>query len=358
MKTALRIFMFLFVLVAAECGVAEQVEAQSASQPSRTGQNEKPKAPKAQEVEILRVDTNLTNVFFTATDKDRRYVTTLTQADLSVLEDGKAQTIFTFQRETDRPLSLAILVDVSASQQVTLPLEKTAARRFVDSIVRSGKDEVAVISFTGDATIEQDLTSDLPKLRRAIDQIEVVFPPGYIGGNIVVGSPNANSRLGTTAIWDAIWATSQDLLPQANAQKRRAIILITDGVDTSSYLKRSQAIERVLKADAAVYAIGIGDSRNFEGVDKGSLRKVSEQTGGRAYFPKNEADLHAAFTEIEQELRSQYLVAYSPENKNRDGAYRQVEIEITNPVLKKQKLHLNYRPGYFANTTATAASQR
>jgi len=357
MKRAFRNIAFLFVLFATSAGLIEHVKAQSASQPSRAAQKDKPQTPKTPEAEIVRVDTDITNIFFTATDKDRRYVTTITQADLTVLEDGKPQKLFAFQRETDRPLSLAILVDVSASQQVTLPLEKTAARRFVDSIVRSGKDEVAIISFTGDATIEQDLTSDLPRLRRAIDQVEVVFPPGYIGGGIVVSTPNSNNRVGSTAIWDAICATSQDLLTPAASQKRHAIILITDGFDTSSYLRRAEAVQRALKADAAIYAIGIGDSRNFDGVDKGSLRKVSEQTGGRAYFPKSEADLHAAFTEIEQELRSQYLIAYSPENKNRDGSYRQVEIEVTNPELKKQKLHLNYRPGYFPTVTTPTASQ-
>ncbi len=311
-----------------------------------------------QEGEVLRVDTDLTNVFFTAVDSNKRFVTTLTQEDFRVLEDGKPQAVFTFQRETDRPLSLAVLIDTSASQQVTLPEEKSAASAFVDSIVRSGRDEVAVISFTGDATLEQDLTGNVAQLRRAIDLVEVVLPPGYIGGGLVIQGPSSGDerRIGSTAIWDAVWVTCDEVLAHTAGQKRRAIILITDGVDTSSYLKRSKAAERALQSDAVVYAIGIGDSRNYEGVDKGTLKKIAEQTGGRAYFPKDERDLHAAFAEIEQELRSQYLIAYVPENKSRDGSYRQVTIEVTNSQLRKQKLRLNYRPGYFAQALGPAPS--
>src|SRR6266487_1395455 len=136
---------------------------------------------KAQDSDVVRVDTNLVNVFFTAVDRNRRFVTALKPEDISVTEDGVAQEIFTFQRETDRPLSLAILIDVSASQQQTLPDEKAAARAFVNTVIRSGKDEVAIISFTGEATLEQGLTGRIESLQRAIEQVEVVLPPGYIG---------------------------------------------------------------------------------------------------------------------------------------------------------------------------------
>ena len=105
---------------------------------------------------------------------------------------------------------------------------------------------------------------------------------------------------------------------------------------------------RALLPLGVVYAVGIGDDANFEGIKKSSLRKIAEQTGGRAYFPRSNSELQGSFSQIEQELRSQYLVAYSPSNKSRDGSYRKVEIEIVNPDLRKQKLQLNYRQGYFA----------
>ena len=114
-------------------------------------------------------------------------------------------------------------------------------------------------------------------------------------------------------------------------------------------MKIHEAIERAQKADALIYAIGIGDSYQG-GVDEGSLRKITEQTGGRAYFPHNESELRSAFAQIQRDLREQYLVAYSPSNKTRDGSYRRIQIEVINPELRTQNLKLNYRPGYFAKT--------
>ena len=102
-----------------------------------------------------------------------------------------------------------------------------------------------------------------------------------------------------------------------------------------------------MESETIIYAIGIGDSRQ-DGVDKGGLNDVAGSTGGRAFFPKKEDDLKAAFAEIERELRSQYLVAYSSTNKKHDGSFRRMAIEITNPDLRKEQLRLRYRPGYFA----------
>src|SRR5215216_302574 len=304
--------------------------------------------------DVERIETDLTNVLFTAVDKSKRFVTSLRQADIRVLEDGVEQKVFTFQRETDRPLSLAILIDCSASQERTLPEEKTAAQRFVDTVIRAAKDEVAVLTFTGDATLEQGLTGSAVRVRRAIDRVEFTPPSGYIGGGVLVGTPpisgDNQARAGSTAIWDAIWVTSREVLTESSDKTRRAIILVTDGVDTSSRLKLSEAVDSALKADAIIYSIGIGDSFSFEGVDEGSLRKVSERTGGRAYFPRNEDDLRSAFAQIQEDLRSQYLIAYSPSNKTKDGSFRKVQIDVVNPELKKQQLRLTYRQGYFARS--------
>jgi VWFA-related protein len=154
---------------------------------------------------------------------------------------------------------------------------------------------------------------------------------------------------GSTAIWDAVWATSNELLSQSAENTRRTIILLTDGDNTSGQVKMHEAIERAQKADALIYAIGIGDSYRG-GVDTGSLQKITEQTGGRAYFPRSERELRSAFVQIQRDLREQYLVAYSPTNKARDGSYRRIQIEVIEPELRKQKLKLNYRPGYFAKT--------
>lgn len=309
--------------------------------------------------EVIKVETNLTNIFFTAADKNKRFITDLKAEDIRILEDGQPQEIFTFQQNIDLPLSLAILIDTSASEERTLPDEKEAARAFLENLIRPNRDEAAVVSFTGETTLEQGFTGSIDRLRRAIDHVEFVPPSGYVGGGVIVnGTPPISgtnqSLAGSTAIWDAVWATSEELMMQSAEHSRRAIILLTDGVDTSSRMKMHDAIERAQKSDALIYAIGIGDRYSFN-VNEGDLRKIAERTGGRAYFPKHERDLRDAFTQIQRDLREQYLVAYSPSNKTRDGSYRKIEIQVMNPTLKQQNLKLNYRAGYFAKTDGPAA---
>ena len=308
--------------------------------------------------EIVRVDTALTNVLFTAADKQNRFLSSIKREDIRVFEDGVQQEIFTFQPNVDLPLSLSILIDTSASEEFTLPEEKAAARSFLETSLRANKDEASIVSFTGEVTLEQGLTGNIERLRHAIDRVVFAPPSGYIGGGITVpGTPpisGTNQTLaGGTAIWDAIWATSKEVLSDSAEHTRRAIILITDGVDTVSQMKMADAVDRALKADALIYAIGIGDRYHYN-VDSGSLKKIAERTGGRAYFPRNERDLRDAFDQIQRELRSQYLVAYSPSNKSRDGTYRRVVIEITNPDLRRENPRLTYRPGYFAKESGSS----
>lgn len=333
----------------------------------------------------MRVETDLTNLFFTATNKQKAFITTLREEDLRVKEDGVPQKILTFQRETDRPLSIAFLIDISISEERTLPQEKAAARTFIEAIIQSSKDQAAIIPFTGSAFLEQGLTRDVLSIYRVLERVEVASP-GYLGsGRPISGIASgpgmkATPPEGSTAIWDAIAVTSSEVLardsdPKAAGQKsqgrhglnsaqsqtsqdqtpkqrRRAIILLTDGQDSTSRLQKGEAINRALEAETVIYAIGIGDKK-YGGVDRDGLNAVATATGGRAFFPKGETDLKSAFAEIEQELRSQYLIAYSSSNKNRDGSYRQMQIEITNPELQKEQLKLRHRPGYFAKAQPT-----
>src|SRR5436190_13815532 len=310
--------------------------------------------------DVIRVETNLTNIFFTAADKQKRFVNTLKREDIRVLEDGVPQQIFTFQPNSDLPLSLAILIDCSGSEERTLPEEKAAGRAFLESVLRPDKDEAAIVSFTGEVTLEQGLTGNVGRLRRAIDDVRFVPPAGYIGGGVVVGgtppiSGTQQTLAGSTAIWDAIWATSNELLADSAEHTRRAIVLLTDGEDTISQVRMQEAINRAVKAEALIYAIGIGDRYQY-GIDEGALKKITEGTGGRAYFPRNERDLNDAFAQIQRDLRERYLIAYSSSNKTRDGSYRHVTIEIVNPDLRQENLKLNYRPGYFAKTITSEPS--
>src|SRR5205085_214586 len=342
-------------------GAQNPAESQNNSRPRRAEDTPQtaPTPPKKEDEitlssdDVLKVETNLANVLFTASDKQKRFISTLKREDVRVLEDGVPQQIFTFQPNSDLPLSLAVLIDCSGSEERTLPEEKGAARTFLESVLRPEKDEAAIVSFTGEVTLEQGLTGNIARLRRAIDNVRFVPPSGYMGGNVVLGgtppiSGTQQTLAGSTAIWDAIWATSNELLMESAEHQRRAIILLTDGVDTISQVRMQEAINRALKADALIYAIGIGDRYQF-GIDEGSLKKITEGTGGRAYFPRNERELNEAFSQIDRDLRERYLVAYSSTNKTRDGSYRRITIEVTDPELRKQ-LKLNYRPGYLAKT--------
>jgi VWFA-related protein len=285
-------------------------------------------------------------------------LTDLKQNDVKIFENGQPQEITAFSRQVDLPLSLAILIDTSGSQERTLPEEKAAAISFIESVVRPTKDEVSVISFTGESTLEQGMTNNLTRLRRSIDRIQFVPPSGYIGGGVVTGgsipgtppiSGGNQAAAGSTAIWDAIWVTSDEVLGPAPDKTRRAIILLTDGLNTYGNKKLDDAVQAALKAEAVIYSIGIGDNFYY-GVDEGVLKKISERTGGRAYFPRDEVELRQAFRQIQEEMRSQYLIAYEPANPAKDGTYRTIDIQLTNPQLQKDKIRLTHRQGYFAKS--------
>jgi VWFA-related protein len=301
--------------------------------------------------DVVRDETDLTNLPFTAMDKQRRFITTLRAEDLRVLEDGVPQKLFTFQRETDRPLAIAFLIDVSYSQQETLPDEKAAARTFIEKVIESNKDQVAIVPFTGLAYLEQPLTRDLLSVYRVLQRVEIGYPTYLGAGRPLRGIPTgpglaAPPDEGVTAIWEAVALTSSNVLANAPGLRRRAIILLTDGLNNEFRLSQKEAINRALAAETVIYAIGIGSER--DGLDRGALKDLAQRTGGRAFFPDKKFDLNAAFAEIEQELRTQYLIAYSSTNKKRDGSYRKITIEVTNPELKKEKLEIRHRPGYYA----------
>ena len=265
----------------------------------------------------IRLGTQLVNVLFSVTDKQNRYVNDLTASDLKVLEDGKPQEIFTFKRESDLPLTMAILVDVSNSVVPVLPQLTDAGVRFVNSIMRPNKDKAAVIEFDVEATIVRDLTTSAAKLQRGFAEIVRNAPPPWarrIPPPIIPGDPK-----GGTSIFDSVIAACTDLL--AREVGRKTVILFTDGIDTTSLTERSEAVEEALRAEVVAYAIGIGDPSE-DGVDRKALEKLCEPTGGRAFIPKDVEGLDQAFEQLERELRQQYLVVYEPANMAADGKFR------------------------------------
>ena len=304
-------------------------------------------APDDEEV-VERIDTDLTSVLLSAADKKRRFVNTLRADDLRLLEDGVEQRIASFEQETEAPLSLVLLVDTSASQEKVLTQEQEAASAFVRSVLRPEKDTAAVLSFTGITRLEQPPTSDAARLLAAIGALEV----RYTNSTPACRDPEApgDVRLRClTGVWDAVVLSIMEVLSKTPERTRRAVILLSDGDDTSSRVRLYQAAQYAVRHNTVVYSVGIRDRKfPFGEMRRDFLQALSDQTGGRAFFPKRPEDLAAAFARIEQELRSQYLITYAPTNRARDGAFRKLRIEITNPALRKQNLRLFYRQGYYA----------
>jgi Ca-activated chloride channel family protein len=321
----------------------------SAQQPNppATGQQkpEKDKKPAedegAQDDQIIKLGTELVTVPFNVTDKKNHYITDLGKDELEVLEDNKAQQIFSFERQTDLPITIAMVIDVSLSEEGTLPYEREAGKRFFSRVLRPKKDLGAVISFEGEATLVQGLTSDPDKLQRALDEVRITATGAVARSGVGTPPINGDSRSGSTAIWDAVYSVSTDLLRREAG--RRVIILITDGEDTSSRVKMREAIERTWRNEVIIYSIGIGESS----IDTGSLKKVASETGGRAFFPRGEADLDQAFTQIDEDLRTQYILAYTSTNGARDGSFRTIQVR----VKSRKEMVVRLRRGYFAKAS-------
>src|SRR4029453_1930808 len=261
--------------------------------------------------EAVRLGTDLVNVLFTALDRNNRVIGDIRQDEIVVLEDGRPQQVFTFKRETTLPINIAILMDLSGSQEYTFPQEKIAAGEFLRSIIRPNKDSAAILTFQDDVELVQGLSSRADTLSRAFDEIQYSRRVGV-----------ASSRHHATALYDVIYVTADEVLAHDEIRRgapdeqvtRRAIILLTDGVDNASSRKLDEAIDRAWRAGVIIYSIGIGDRFRFEGVREDVLRRLGEETGGRAYFPRGADDLLQDFRQIEAEMRSQYLVAYAPSN--------------------------------------------
>jgi Ca-activated chloride channel homolog len=300
---------------------------------------------------VERIESDATNLLLTAKDAKGRFVTTLKAEDIRVLEDGVPQQVSLFERETDEPVSLALLVDTSASQEKVMQDEKDAASAFVRAVLRPGKDSASVVSFTGITRLDQPLTKDTDRLLAAIARLKVE----YTADNPVCKDENASEQdvlRCRTGVWDSIVLSIQEVLAKTPEHTRRAIILLSDGDDTSSRMRIYQAVEFAVRNDTVVYSVGIRDKHFREGeMRRDFLRDISEQTGGRAFFPKKPADLSDAFAQIQDELRSQYLISYTPTNRSKDDSLRHVQVEIVNPELRKQKLRLFYRQGYYARQT-------
>lgn len=293
--------------------------------------------------ETAHPERPLVSVNLSAADKEGRPVEGLRAEDLRVTVEGQPQSLLFFSKRTEEPLHVVVMLDVSVSQERILPEVQPAAGHFILSLLRAGRDDAAVVSFSDGAKVVQKLTGDATTAVRAVVSIKFVRPPGYLGAGVLVyGKPPKKNdpagKVGTTALWDSLAEVCDELFAQTKAG-RRAVVLVTDGVDTSSETKRERAFERLTRDGVAVYSVGIADEFSFDGVDKGALRKLSERTGGRAVFPKTPKDLPEAFERIRQELLASYTLKFA-RPAAQPGRPLKLRVEVVNPELRRRGVQL------------------
>lgn len=284
-----------------------------------------PQLPTGVSDQTYRVSVDLVNVLCSVFDKNTKsFVTALGREDFSIFEDGQRQEIKNFARETNLPLTLAMLVDTSGTVTPKLKFEQDAATSFFQNVMKE-KDRAMLIEFDSSVTLLQDFTNDPNKMAKQIQKLKT-------GGN--------------TALFDAVHvACDQKLIRESG---RKAMIILSDGKDNGSRTSMRQAIEMAVRAESTIFAVSVSKGGFFgtgEDTKEGDavLEELARETGGKVFFPFKVEELEDAFRQINQELRSQYSLGYVSTNTNRDGAYRKIEIKVPN-----KNLRLNYRKGYYA----------
>jgi len=269
----------------------------------------------------IRTEVALVNVIFSATDHGGKPVRALTADDFLVFEDKQPQKIEYFSdlsKGTEVPLTIALLIDTSGSVKNKLTFEKQTAAEFFKDVLRRNKDLALIIQFDSEVNLVQDFTEDPNRLIAALDTLQA--------GN-------------STALYDAIYLAVDDKLKGETG--RKVIVVITDGDDTSSKLRKEEAIEIAQKNDVLIYGIGV---RGDYGANFGVLKKFAEETGGNFFSPRARfSEIQAAFKAIGEDLAGQYSLAYSSTNKKKDGTFRSIEVRC-----KTSGVRVRARKGYYA----------
>lgn len=291
----------------------------------------------------LKVSTEVVNVYAVVREKKGRLITNLNKDDFELTEDNVREEIRYFSRETDTPLTLGILIDTSPSQERVLGVEKQEAKAFIRQVLRP-KDLAFVLHFDLEVELLQDFTSDPRLLAHAID--ETVINGG--GRGVLPGPFPTPTSAGATHLYDAVYLASNQLMK--NEVGRKVLIMLTDGEDQGSQVKLNAAVEAAQKADVIIYSVAIIDRSFYWGRAVGFsgdsvLKKLSEETGGRVIQVSRARDTASAFQEIADELRTQYLLGYTPTNNRHDGSFRKIRLRVRQGDHKVQA-----RRGYYAPT--------
>ncbi|HSW40377.1 MAG TPA: VWA domain-containing protein [Acidobacteriota bacterium] len=285
----------------------------------------------AQEAFKLGVHVDLVMMYASAFDGKGNFVTGLTQENFRVYEDGIEQTIKFFARE-DIPVSTGILLDISASMRGKSDQVNLAALSFINA--SNPDDELFLIGFNDEVVLLQDFTGDRDDIQDALQNVVVT---------------------GGTALYDAVYLGVQKAA--TGDRSKKAILLISDGEDKDSFHSLNEVMARIDETDVQVFSIGILDkvpqqslfgrwSKRISQKAVDSLKKISESTGGKAFFPEALPEIHDIVAEVSRELRSQYSIGYVSSNTARDGSFRHVKIELTGPGTSN--VNIRHRRGYFA----------
>jgi len=283
--------------------------------------------PKAQSTPLFNVDTTLVLIPTTVTDPSNRYLLGLQKQDFHLFEDGVEQTITHFSGE-DAPLSVGLVFDMSASMGDKLRTSREAALQFLKTM--NPEDEAFLVEFSDRAELAARFTSQ-------VEEIQNKLTSGQPGG--------------LTAMLDAAEMALREMKSAKNP--RKAIVIISDGGDNNSKYSARQIESLVREADVQIYAMGVFEPDIFGRLSKEEvsgprlLKEIAEQTGGRVFAASDTHDLPSVATRIGVELRNQYVLAYSPQNQDRDGKYRRVEVEVTEPAGISH-LKTRWRLGYYA----------
>lgn len=279
----------------------------------------------------IGVSVDLVLMYVTVVDANGKFVSGLKEGEFKVFEDGVRQQINSFSQE-DVPVSMGILIDLSLSMRKKIDQVNKAALAFIRA--SNPQDQVFLIGFNENAELLQDFTSDIDEISDSLDNAGV---------------------MGSTAIYDAIYLGVQKAHTGTKAKK--AIVVITDGEDRESFYSLQELLSKVQESDVQVFCVGFlneipkkglfgGWSKSIPEKARDALLKISEETGGKAFFPAASADLHNIVAEIATELRSQYAIGYYSTNTARDGTFRRVKVEVAGAA--KARHQVRYRRGYFA----------
>lgn len=292
---------------------------------------QQPSAPGSQgQVPTIRVQSRLVNIAVNVMDKNGAPVGGLSKDDFEILEDGKPQKIAYFEKESSTPLSIVLAIDASDSVLRDERLEKSAAKHFVNALLRD-QDELDLMDFSDTVREIVSFTNQKKQIESGLNQLQ---------------------RGDETALYDAIYLASERLTQTKNdAGRRRVIVVITDGVDTAKRSRYSQALEEAQRAGAMIYSIIIVPVWEDAGRNTGgehALIQMSNDTGGKYFYVEDKKDLEPAFARVSDDLRTQYVLGYYAPERKQEGGFRAVRVRMKNTALEGQ-YQLRHRSGYYAD---------